>query len=319
MIQKIIRKFRNSGSRSSHASQIAAIYIQAEQLKLVLVQTTSRQVLKTETLRLIDNNQLVNACAKLAAELPKQTPLCLVLSPERYQLVQLDKPQLPEHEILQALPWQIRDLVSIAADDLVLDYCDVAEQANQQTPRIQVVASQRSVLAPICKALQQSPVQLTNIQPDEWLARNLLPVQSHAVLLLSHQPGQELNIQIVRNGSLYVSRKLRGFSRIDQMSFSDLSRGLLDNLLLEVQRSLDFFEGQMRQAPVKEIVFLLPTPELPAILQYFVQNGFTQVRSLELAQRMPGASLAEQAEYWVPFAGAMELLLSAETSLETTH
>lgn len=319
MIQKFARKFRSSAHRPRQTAQIAAIYVQAEQLKLVLVRSIDQVVLKTETMRLVDSQQRVNACSQLARELPKNTELCLVLSADCYQLVQLDKPPLAETEMRQALPWQIRDLVSIPTDDLVVDYCDVAEPANQQQAKIQVVASSRSLLVPLCKVLQQSPVQLMNIQPDEWLARNLLPVQPHAVLLLSHQPGQELNIQIVRNGTLYVSRKLRGFNRIDQMSFSDLSMGLLDNLLLEVQRSLDFFEGQMRQAPVKEILFLLPSPELPAILQYFMQNGFTQVRALDVSTYMPGSSLAEQADYWLPLAGALELLLSAETSLETTH
>ena len=319
MIQKFAHKFRSSASRPRQAAQIAAIYLQAEQLKLVLVRSIDQVVLKTETVRLVDSQQRVNAFSQLARELPKNTALCLVLSADSYQLVQLDKPPLAEVEMRQALPWQIRDLVSIPTDDLIVDYCDVAEPASQQQAKIQVVASSRSLLAPLCKVLQQSPAQLLNIQPDEWLARNLLPVQPQAVLLLSHQPGQELNIQIVRNGTVYLSRKLRGFTRLDQMSFSDLSLGLLDNLLLEVQRSLDFFEGQMRQAPVKEILFLLPSPELPAILQYFGQNGFTQVRALDVAAYMPGSTLAEQADYWLPLAGALELLLSAETSLETTH
>jgi MSHA biogenesis protein MshI len=319
MIQKFAHKFRSSASRPRQTAQIAAIYLQAEQLKLVLVRSADQAVLKMETVRLVDHQQRLSACGQLARELPKNTALCLVLSADCYQLVQLDKPPLAEAEMLQALPWQIRDLVSIPTDDLIVDYCDVAVQANQQQAKIQVVASSRSLLAPLCKMLQQSPAQLLNIQPEEWLARNFLPNQPQAVLLLSHQPGQELNIQIVRNGTLYVSRKLRGFNHIDQMSYSELSLGLLDNLLLEVQRSLDFFEGQMRQAPVKEILFLLPSPELPAILQYFVQNGFTQVRALDLAAYMPGSSLAEQADYWLPLAGALELLLSAETSLETTH
>lgn len=319
MIQIIVRKFRNSASSRATAAHLAAIYIQAEQLKLVLVRSADQTVLKTETMRLVDSNQFISACCQMAAELPKQTDLCIVLGTERYYLVQLDKPAVAADEVLKALPWQMRDLVPLPADDLILDYFDVAEQANQTQARVQVVASQRSFLAPLCKALQQSHVRLKNIQPEEWLARNLLPEQAHAVLLLSHQPGQELHIQIVRNGTLFVSRKLRGFNRIDQMSFNDLSFGLLDNLLLEVQRSLDFFEGQLRQPPVKEILFLLPTPELPAILQYFVQNGFTQVGALDLSARMPGCSITEQADYWLPLAGALELLLSAETSIETTH
>jgi len=319
MIQNITRLFRKTADSALHAPQVAAIYLQPDQLKLVLVQSADRKVLKTETVRLLDGQTLAQSCSRLAQELPKKTPLCLVLNPEQYQLVQLDKPAVAQDEILQALPWQIRDLVTIAADDLILDYCDAAEQSAQSQARIQVVASARSLLAPLCKALQNNNIKLKNIQPDEWLARNLLPVQPQAVLLLSHQSGQDISIQIVRDGMIYVSRKLRGFSRIEQLSFADLRQGLLDNLLLEVQRSLDYFEGQLRQAPVKEILFLLATPELGAIVQYFVQNGFTQVRALDLAAQMPGASLADQGEYWLPLAGALELLLTAESSFETTH
>jgi len=319
MIQKIARIFRNSTRRNASSAQVAAIYLQHEQLKLVLVRSADQQIIKVDTVRLLDDSKVVPALVQLAGTIPKKTPLCLVLSPERYQLLQLDKPPVAEAEILQALPWQIRDLVNFAPDDLVLDYCDVAEQTKQNQPRIQVVASQRSFLLPICQALQNQAVLLQNIQPDEWLSRNLLAQLPHAVLLLSHQPGQDVTIQIVRDGVLHVSRKLRGFQRLDQMSFSDLSHGLLDNLLLEVQRSLDFFEGQLRQPPVKEILLLLASTELTAILQYFSQNGFSQVRALDLSAHMPGLSLAEQGDYWLPLAGALEILQTVENPLETTH
>lgn len=319
MIQKITRMFRNTLHRKPQSESVAAIYLQAEQLKLVVVQRNGLLVRKSETVRLLESHKLIPACVKLAQEVPKRTPLCLVLSPEHYQLLQLDKPSVPAAEIQQALPWQIRDLVTIPPEDMVVDYCDVAEQSNQAQPRIQVVVSSRGLLAPLCKSLQNNNITLQNIQPDEWLARNLLPVQPQAVLLLSHQPGQDINIQIVRDGMMYVSRKLRGFNRIDLMTFADLRQGLLDNLLLEVQRSLDYFEGQLRQAPVKEILFLLATPELGAIVQYFVQNGFTQVRPMDLSAYLPGASLADQGDYWLPLAGALELLQNTELSLETTH
>lgn len=315
MIQKFSRFFRKAAPQNR---QLAAIYLQPERLKLVLVEAEPRRLLKAETVALTTPEQLVPACLQLTRELPRQTPLCLILSPERYQLLQLDKPALPAAEMLQALPWQIRDLVNIPLDDLVLDYMDLQEHSAQQQPRIQLVASSRSFLGPLCKALQQQQrVEIQSIQPEEWLARNLLSSQSAAVLLLSQQPGQDLAIQIVRDGVLYVSRKLRGFHRLDQYSLSELQHGLLDNLLLEVQRSLDYFEGQLRQPPVKEILLLLATPEQAGIVQYFGQNGFSQVRAMSLAAQMPGFDQAMQTEYWLPFAGALELLQGADR--EATH
>jgi MSHA biogenesis protein MshI len=86
--------------------------------------------------------------------------------------------------------------------------------------------------------------------------------------------------------------------------------------LLEVQRSLDYFEGQLRQAPVKEILFQIATPELPAIVRYFTDNGFAQVRQLELSALIPKLNQAEQQEYWLTMAGAVELLQAREQANE---
>jgi len=307
MIQKlasILKRTRNGGHKSA---AIAALHIQTDSLKLVVMHTHPYRVDKVETLLLSPERTLAQAASELAAELGSDVPLCLVLPAERYQLIQLDKPAVPETEMLQALPWLARELTTVAVDDMLLDYLDLPEQASQQVPRMNVVVTAKSSLLELCRELQRRKVQLVNIQPEEWLPRNLLPVQNAAVMLIVHQPGQELMLQIIRQGALYFSRRLRGFNRIDQYGISELSQGMLDNLLLEVQRSLDYFEGQLRQAPVKEILFQIATNELPAIVKYFADNGFGQVRALELATLLPGLNKAEQQDYWLTAAGALEI------------
>lgn len=309
--EKMIQLFASIFKGASHGSQkpaaIAALHLQADSLKLVVLHTDPYRVEKVETLLLSPEKSLVQAVSQLARELSSTVPLCLVLSAERYQLIQLDKPAVPEAEMLQALPWLARELSSVAVEDMLLDYLDLPEQASQQTARINVVVTARSSLQELCRELQKQKVQLVNIQPEEWLPRNLLPEQSAAVMLIVHQPGQELMLQIIRQGTLYFSRRLRGFNRIDQYAIAELSQGMLDNLLLEVQRSLDYFEGQLRQAPVKEILFQIASNELPAIVKYFADNGFVQVRALDLSALLPGLNKAEQQDYWLTVAGALEL------------
>ncbi|RVU33056.1 hypothetical protein EOE67_18450 [Rheinheimera riviphila] len=307
MIQTLAKVFKRTTGGDSNSAAIAALHLQADSLKLVVLHTHPYRVEKVETLLLSPDKSLAQAASQLAGELSGSVPLCLVLSAERYQLIQLDKPAVPEAEMLQALPWLARELTSVAVDDMLLDYLDLPEQAAQQTARINVVVTAKSSLLELCRELQRRKVQLVNIQPEEWLPRNLLPIQNAAVMLIVHQPGQELMLQIIRQGALYFSRRLRGFNRIDQYGMTELSQGMLDNLLLEVQRSLDYFEGQQRQAPVKEILFQIATNELPAIVKYFADNGFVQVRALDLSALLPGLNKAEQQDYWLTVAGALEL------------
>lgn len=307
MIQKLASMLKRSSNGRHQSTAIAALHLQADSLKLVVMQMPSGRVDKIETLLLSPEKNLLQAVSQMADALGSGVPLCLVLAAERYQLIQLDKPAVPESEMLQALPWLARELTSVAVDDMLLDYLDLPEQASQQGARINVVVTAKSSLLEICRELQRRKIQLVNIQPEEWLPRNLLPPQNAAVMLILHQPGQELMLQIIRQGTLYFSRRLRGFNRIDQYAISELSQGMLDNLLLEVQRSLDYFEGQLRQAPVKEILFQIASQELPAIVKYFADNGFGQVRALDLASLLPGLNISEQHDYWLTAAGAMEI------------
>lgn len=48
----------------------------------------------------------------------------LVLANAHSQIVQVDKPNVPDAEITAALKWQIKDLVSIAPENMILDYFD---------------------------------------------------------------------------------------------------------------------------------------------------------------------------------------------------
>jgi len=307
MIQTLARVLKRNPNNGSRPAAIAALHLHADSIKLVILHTHPYRIEKVETQVLSADNSLVQSVLQLAAELGSDIPVCLVLAAERYQLIQLDKPAVPDAEMLQALPWLVRELTPVAVEDMLLDYMDLPEQTSQQSPRINLVVTSRSSLQELCRELQRRKVRLLNIQPEEWLPRNLVPVQNAAVMLIVHQPGQELMLQIIRQGALYFSRRLRGFNRIDQYSIAELSQGMLDNLLLEVQRSLDYFEGQLRQAPVKEILFQIASNELPAIVKYFADNGFGQVRTLDLAALLPGLNKAEQQDYWLTVAGALEL------------
>ena len=136
-------------------------------------------------------------------------------------------------------------------------------------------------------------------------------------MLVSHQSGQDLAVQILQQGNLCFSRRLRGFNRLDQYSLDEMQQGVFDNLLLELQRSIDYFEGQLKQAPVREIALLLSNSNQTGVVQLFVQNGFSQVFAISAKDAGVQMSAEQFSLYWLALAGAIEpLCAQREVNLE---
>lgn len=226
---------------------------------------------------------------------PAASKLHLVLCTEYYQLVQLDKPALAADELLQALPWQVKELVTVLPEDMVLDYIDLPGSTMQQA-KINVVVVSLKWLQQLVKVVDACGAVISSIAPEEWLLRKLLPVSEQATMLVVHQPEHEVLIQIVRDGLLYFSRRTRGFSRIHLSSESELREGTLDRLLLELQRSMDYFESQLKQPPVRDIRLLMEQTEL--MCELFRQNGFNRTEPLILQQGQPAANSDEILHSW---------------------
>jgi MSHA biogenesis protein MshI len=181
----------------------------------------------------------------------------IVLNSQQAQIVQVDKPNVPAAEINGALKWQIKDLVSIAPENMVLDYFDGPLLAGGKE-KINVVCSPLSELKKIMRAANQEPLAVVNITIAEFAFANLLPIQNDASLLVCQQPNEEIVLLIVKQGKLYFHRRLRGFSQIANKTEDELILTVIDSLALEIQRSSDYFERQLKQAPIKDIKVLLP-------------------------------------------------------------
>jgi len=181
----------------------------------------------------------------------------LILNAKQNQIVQVDKPNVPDAEINAALKWQIKDLVSISPEEMIIDYYDGPKLAGG-VEKINVVCATKSELKPFVESLINTDVSLKTITTEEFAFTCLLPVKDDACLLICQQPDEEMNLIIVKQGRLYFQRRLRGLAKIAQKSEDELSMGTIDSLSLEIQRSTDYFERQLKQAPIRSIEVLVP-------------------------------------------------------------
>ncbi|MCE9685926.1 MSHA biogenesis protein MshI [Shewanella sp. AS16] len=221
-----------------------------------------------------------------------QARVSVLLAASRYQLLLADKPQVEAQEMQQALLWSIKDMVSIPVSQIHLDYFDYPLPG---ITKVNVVVTDSSSLSPMVRAMIDSGLEITSIGIEELAMSNLFVDDPQARLVLSHQPGQELLLTVVKQGQLLMQRRVRGFSRIDKMSAEDLSLGTADNLSLEIQRSMDYFESQLRQAPVASIEVLMegPSRELTQLLGGQFNQKVNLLEQDTVAAHMAALALAE--------------------------
>ena len=210
--------------------------------------------------------------------------LChLVLASSQTQIVQVDKPNIPESELNAALKWQIKDLVNFSPEDMVLDYFDGPE-VNGGAQKLNVVCASKKELLTLISPLNSEGLTLKSITTEEFAFASLLPVQNDACLMVCQQPNEEIVLLIVKQGKIFFSRRLRGFAQIASKTEEELSFGIIDNLNLEIQRSTDYFERQLKQAPIKNIRILIPARTETHILDKLADNTHIAISLLQLPE-----------------------------------
>ncbi len=178
-------------------------------------------------------------------------PCHLVLPPAEYNLLLGEAPKVPAEELAEALRWRVKDLITFPVAEAIIDAFLLPEDSARGSSRMAyaVVAQRKNIEALVVRA-RAAQLSFDVIDIAELALRNLAEAccdtQRGVALVKLGQGGGSL--QILRNGNLYLSR---------QFSLA-YNAGLLDDLpadalVLELQRSLDYFERQLRQSPPSHV------------------------------------------------------------------
>jgi len=238
----------------------------------------------------LQNEQWQTAFAALAHTFPNAR-LQIVLVSSCYQLLVADKPNVNAEELPQALLWSIKDMVTIPVPQIHLDYFEPPLPSN----KISVVVVTKDYLVNLVQAIHGQGLSVAGISIEELAMTNLFIDDNQARLIVSHHTGQELLLTVVKQGQLYMQRRVRGFMQLDKTDVDQLHYGLADNLSLEIQRSMDYFESQLRQAPVASIELLVDGAV--DVLAKLVSANFNQAVNVidksSVGARMAGLAFSE--------------------------
>ncbi|HEY1412855.1 MAG TPA: hypothetical protein VGF36_11985, partial [Rhodopila sp.] len=190
-----------------------------------------------------------------AAGIPR-IPVSTVLSPADYQLALVEAPEVPPAELRAAMRWRLKDSIDFRIEEAVIDVFDVPDQNRGGHGRMMyAVAARRSAVAAHTQALTGT-AGFDAIDVPELCLRNLaalLPMATAGVALL-HLGETTANIVLVRGKTFYLARQVDLAAGIDKTQ-AEGRNGRINaaGVVLELQRSLDYYERHFDQPPITRI------------------------------------------------------------------
>ncbi len=232
-------------------------------------------------------------------------PVSTVLGAEDFSLLLLEKPPVADEELRGAVQWKIRDLIDFPVEEAVIDVLAIPGGRSEM---VYVVAARQDVVRAQIQRLEQAGFALEVVDIPEMAQRNLaglLPEDEGGVAMLSLRGGDGL-FTITRGGTLYLSRRLdtgldallpgegfevspghEGGDEGEVLSLDVVSaeqQQLLDGVVLEIQRSLDYYESHFGQPPVGTVVLGPTARSVTGLQDYLAANLAARVRGLDLAE-----------------------------------
>ena len=207
-----------------------------------------------------------------------------------YSLLMVEAPDVQPDELRAAVRWRIKDLIDFHIDDAVIDVFEVPDTKTAgRNKMMYAVVARSSLVKHRIDQLLDAGVNLNVVDIPELALRNissLLPEDVGGVALVYLGPDRGL-ITITRQGILYLSRRIeKGTNSLPDTAMlandSVIVEDWLDGIIIEIQRSLDYYESHFALPQVSSLV-VTPLPrELPRVGEYISEQLGIPSRMLDI-------------------------------------
>lgn len=171
----------------------------------------------------------------------------VVLKNDSYRRISIEMPSVNENEIIDAIRWEINDLIDFSVKDALIDFYRAPLAIRANSPQmIEVIACQFSGIKQDIDLCINAKLNIKAIDIQETTIRDLaVKIQENdrgvAILYLLERASSLL---IQNNGIIYVARNI-------DIGYKDLNNPeAYNNIALEIQRSLDYAESHYGIPPI---------------------------------------------------------------------
>ncbi|MGE0482869.1 MAG: type IV pilus biogenesis protein PilM [Gammaproteobacteria bacterium] len=183
-----------------------------------------------------------------------------VLPSGDYHLVLLEAPDVPAEELREAVRWRVKDLIDFNVGEAVIDVFRTPPMKGGRNNMVYAVVARESAVRRVIDEVEGAEQALGWVDIPEFALRNVTAqlAEDVAGVACLHLEGDSGLIVITRQGELYLSRRFEGsVARLLTSAGGGVTaenEGLLDAIVIEIQRSLDYYESQFSQPPVRNLV-----------------------------------------------------------------
>lgn len=227
-------------------------------------------------------------------------PVVVSVNSQLASLLQLPLPEVPEAELASALKFRAREISPVPLDDMVLDYVEVPGMRTRGGERAGYCAVARlSQMRALRDALKASGMTLVAIDIEDMVLRHLLarfqPGEENGALLFIGAQGSR--VIVARGDRLYLFRssnigahhlggtERRGPPQQDRLDPGEgLSPRRVEGLVLEIQRTLDFYDSHFTDPPPRQIWLAPDWPFIPQLARQLGDQLRLLVREIALAE-----------------------------------
>lgn len=229
-----------------------------------------------------------------ANSLQKTPCVCLVASDD-CDIYQVEKPEVEDSEMIQAVTWKIKDLINYDVSHAVVDSYPMPVSSKNKQQQVGVVAAREAVIGSYVESIKSSAMELSALDVHELVRANLQVVQqsaqqSLAVLTLTADHGL---LSVYHDTDLYVSREFMiGIEQLELATVDDES--IFDALLLELQRSLDYFESFYGMGSVTNLRIFPQLKATEKMAMYLQNLSNFDIEFIAFANDDEGSGLEQQ-------------------------
>lgn len=208
-----------------------------------------------------------------------------VLDQGAYQLLLVDAPDVPEEEMAGALRWRVKDLVGFDIEEAVIDYIELPEDAYRGRSRmVYAVVAEQARVDMMAAWIEEIGLEPSVVDVPELAILNLtreLAVEE-AGLVVFHLGSPSSSVSLLSQGTLYFTRSLS----YDVYQADHNPHQLASSAVLELQRSLDYYESQVGKPPCYKLQLLPMQFGETALMTELRSNLPLEVEALDLANQL---------------------------------
>jgi MSHA biogenesis protein MshI len=240
----------------------------------------------------------------------KKNQINLVLHPAYYRLLLVDAPNVPDEELRDAMLWRVKDLISEPIDKVVLDIIRLPKDAYEgRMNMLYVAVAPRLHLDLFIEMLLSQDLRPNWIDISELSLRNIVIKlagnRSCAVVCIKDQGSF---VSVITQQQLYLTRNIDvNIETLHEIANSSESH--VEQLVMDVQRSLDYYESQLGKGSIEQLMFCPATSRgVEKSISYLAKNLSCPVILMDILQLIKAEnelSLPEQAQALSAIGAAM--------------